>query len=287
MTTGHRIALISDTTCDIPRDLIAQYDILLVPQYVIWGNRAYNDLTEIDAPTFYERLSRDPLHPTTSRPTVPDYLTLVEQAKANGAEEVVVILVSEPLSGSVPSARLAKQEVDIPFHIVDSMSVSMGLGFQVLAAARARQQGASAQQMIDAAAHVRRRLRVMFTVDTLEFLRRGGRIGGAAALLGTALQIKPSLYVDHTTGTIQPGEKVRTRRKALAAIYDAVLGDVTPTDRLHVAVVHGAAPEEAEEMAQRIQAEHNPAELIVTHISPAIGVHAGPGVLGIGLYTEG
>lgn len=283
----HRVAIITDTTCDIPRDLIKRYDIHLVPQYVIWRNEVYNDLTEMDAPTFYHRLPRDSEMPKTSRPTVPDFLEQVEKAMAEGAEEVVVLLVSEKVSGSVPSARVAKPESPIPFHIVDTMAASMGLGWQVLAAARAREDGADSVEAIIAAAQaVRDHLKITFTVDTLEYLHKNGRIGGAAALIGTALQLKPALYMDPQTGTIMPGEKTRTRKKALKAIYDEFFADIDPTQRLHVSVAHGAARDEAEELFEKIKANQSPVEMIFTHLSPAIGVHSGPGVISIAGYTE-
>ncbi len=285
--SDYRVAIITDTTCDIPRDLIKKYNIHMVPQYVIWRNEVYNDLTEMDAPTFYHRLPRDSEMPKTSRPTVPDYLDLVKKAMNEGAEEVAVILVSEKVSGSVPSAHVAKPESPIPFHIYDSGATSMGLGWQVLAAARAREEGAdTAEALIEVAKKVRQTLKINFTVDTLEYLHKNGRIGGAAALIGTALQLKPSLYMDPETGTIMPGEKTRTRRKALKAIYDEFFKDMDPARRLHVAVAHGAALEEAEELIEKIKTHQNPVETILTHLSPAIGVHAGPGGICITGYTE-
>jgi len=287
MPRNKRVALITDTTCDIPRDIVKQYGILMVPQYVIWRSEEYNDLTEIDAATFYHRLPRDSEHPKTSRPTVPDYLNCIDQAIQDGAEEAVVIVVSEQLSGSVASGRLAQQESRIPFHLEDAKSVSMGLGWQVLAAARVRDQGGGVEEMLEAARAVRKHLRAIFTVNTLEYLHRGGRIGGAAKWVGTALDLKPSLYVDHESGTIQPGERIRTRKKALNAIYDKFFEGYERGQRMRVAVAHGACLEEAEGLLNRIQAEWNPVDLILTHASPAIGVHGGPGILGLCGYVEG
>ncbi|NDJ54190.1 MAG: DegV family protein [Chloroflexi bacterium] len=280
----HKIGLITDSTCDIPQELIATYRILRMPQYVVWGEDEYNDLIDIDPPTFYRRLPEDPLHPTTSRPTVPDIMKLVDKAKQEGAEEIVIIVVSDKLSGSYDASLQAQQEIDIPSYVIDSMSVSMGLGWQVLAAARAREDGASAEEMIQTAAQVRERTQVVFTVDTLEFLHRGGRIGGAAKWIGTALQLKPSLYVDHSLGEVAAGQRIRTRKKAIRSMIESFFGGYRDDKPQHVSVAHGGSPEDAIELAQTIKGRFAPEELYITHVSPAIGVHAGPGVLSIAGY---
>ncbi|MGF1504192.1 MAG: DegV family protein [Chloroflexi bacterium] len=281
-------AIITDSTCDLPQALLAEHTIYVVPQYVIWGDEELNDLTDITAEIFFERLQTDPVAPKTSRPTPQDFLTLIEQARQAGAEEIVTILVSDKLSGSVGSARIVQQEVDIPFHIVDSKAVSAALGFQVLAAARARAQGADTQGIITAAEEARRTMRMFFTVDTLDYLHRGGRIGAAQRWIGTALNIKPALYVDIEKGEVAPGERTRTRKRAIEHLYQSFFEGIPSGSTLHVAVVHAVVDDEAQALAERIRTEHNPAELLVTSITPAIGVHAGPGVLGVGgFYTQG
>ncbi len=283
----HRIALITDTTCDVPQDLVDQYDIGLAPQILIWGTEEYKDRIEIDAATFYARLPNDPNHPSSSQPIPPYFVELLEQSKAKGAEEAVIITLSTQLSKTVDSARQAAEQVDMPVHVLDSRSVSMGLGFQVLAAARAREAGGDAQAMLDAANKARETMAVNFTPETLEYLHRGGRIGGASKLVGTALQLKPQLYVDHKgTGRIEAGERTRTRKKALSRLYELFFEQMDSSKPLRVAIVHINEEDIANQFAEQIQAEHSPVELLVTSVGPVVGVHGGPGTVGLCGYYE-
>ncbi len=284
MVANQRIALITDSTCDLPQELLKQYNILVVPQYVIFGTEELNDLTQIDPAGFYKRLRTDPHHPKTSRPTVPDFMELIEKAQEEGAEEVVTVLVSDKLSGSVGTAHQVQQEVAIPFHIYDSRTVSASLGFQVLAAARAREAGANAAGIIAAADVIRRRSRMWFTVDTLEYLHKGGRIGGAARWFGSALQIKPALTIDQDSGEVGAGERTRTRTRALQYLSTAIFEGLEGDGPLHVGIVHGDTEKEAHEFADLIREKYHPETLFIEPITPAIGVHGGPGVIGVGAY---
>lgn len=281
----NKIALITDSTCDIPPDLRQRHNIYVAPLYVLWGTEQFRDGVDITPEQFYARLARDPVHPATSQPTPQDFAALVQQAQAQGAEEAVIITISDRLSGTLDSARQAQGLVDIPLHTYDSRSTSMGLGWQVLAAARARDAGADAAGMIEAADRVRRKVAVIFTVDTLEYLHRGGRIGAAAKLLGTALQLKPQLILDAESGIVEPGARVRTRKKALESVYEAFFERVDASQPLHVTVLHIAARQEAEEIAERIQREHTVAEITLGDTSPVLGTHAGPGTVGIAGYS--
>ncbi|HEC24211.1 MAG TPA: DegV family protein [Chloroflexi bacterium] len=282
----HRIALLTDSTCDIPPDYVKQYDIFVVSQYVIWGTEELRDMIDIDPRSFYERLVKEPVSPKTSQPVVSDFVRTLERARDEGAEEAVIIVISNQLSGTILSARQAKEMVDIPVHVVDSLSTSMGLGWQVLAAARAREAGGDAQAMIAAADKTRQTMQVIFSVDTLEYLHRGGRIGGAAKLVGTALQLKPQLYVDHATGRVEPGERTRTRKKALKRVYEVFFENMDTSKPMHIAVLHSAAEEEATGIYERIREEYEPVELLMGNVTPVIGTHTGPGAIGIVGYYE-
>lgn len=285
MNGSKGIAILSDSTCDLPADLIQAYSIFLVPQYVIFGTEELSDLRDIDAPGFYARLATDPNHPKTSRPTVQDFFEQVAAIKAAGYDEVVAVVVSDKLSGTVGSVTAAMPDIDIPFHLYDSRSVSLGLGWQLLAAARARDEGADASGIIAAADQVRQRLEVMFTVDTLEYLHRGGRIGGAARWFGTALQIKPALGIDHETGEVVAGERTRTRARALEYIADEISQRlVKRAGPARVAVMHGGAEADARSLMARLEGLLQPVETLFSHITPAIGVHGGPGVVGVAAY---
>jgi DegV family protein with EDD domain len=285
--SGQPLALITDSTCDIPSSYLEQYQIYVAPQYVIWGTESYRDMVDMSPEAFYARLAQDDVHPKSSQPVVKDFLHCLEQAREAGAQEAVIITISNQLSGTVRSAQQAAELVEMPVHVVDSYSASMGLGWQVLAAARAREAGGGAQEMVEAAAKVKHTIQVTFSVNTLEYLHRGGRIGGAARLVGTALQIKPQLYVDHSTGRVEPGERTRTRKKALERAYQVLHSQMNWQKVVRVAVVHCAAEEEALAMCERIKQELQPVELIVTPVSAVIGTHVGPGAIGlIGYYED-
>jgi DegV family protein with EDD domain len=283
---SHRIALITDSTCDIPANLLEQYEITFASQYLIWGREEYRDQVDILPEEFYERLKADPDLPSSSQPTESDFLELIDRAKRQGAEEVVIITISSQMSGTVESARQAAEKADIPVHVVDSLSGGTGLGLQVLAAARAREEGGDAQAMITAADRARKTMQFIFFVDTLDNLYKGGRIGGAARLIGTALNLKPVLYVDHEVGQVESAEKTRTRKKALERIYELFFEKIDITRPLHIAVVHSGVPELANNLAARIREVYQPVELLVTVISPVMGTHIGPGAVGISGYCE-
>jgi DegV family protein with EDD domain len=281
--TNHRIAIITDSTSDLPVDLVREHDIHVIPLYVLWGGEQLRDGVDIDHATFYGRLPTDPAHPTTSQPTPADFVNVMESIDA---DEFVAICISEKLSGTIASVNAAKSMLDKPLHVVDSASVSMGLGWQVLAAARARDQGGSVQEIIAAAEEVRSKLEVVFTVETLEFLHRGGRIGGAARLLGTALQLKPLLTIRTSAGVVESLDKVRTRKRSLARILEHISENVDTSRPVHAAVIHAEAEAEAEALLQDLRSRLGNAELVIAHITPVVGTHGGPGCIGIAAYAE-
>ena len=277
------IAIMTDSTCDIPLDLLEEHHISVVPLYVVWGDEELLDGKDIDNAGFYARLPRDPVHPKTSQPTPADFVHAIEKLDA---DEVVVIALSAALSGTCDSALQARENLDVPVHVFDSRSLSMGLGWQVLAAARERERGVSFEDILMAAGQVRDRLSVLLTVDTLEYLHRGGRIGGAAKLLGSVVQIKPVLEVDHDTGVLEVAGKVRTRRRALQEIVDETFRRLDGSEPMRVGVLHGAAPEDARFLVEKVRERSDPRELVTTQITPVLGVHGGPGVVGIAAYNE-
>jgi DegV family protein with EDD domain len=250
---------------------------------MVWGMEELRDGIDIDNVTFYSRLPQDPVHPKTSQPTPHDFVKVIENIDA---DEIVIITLSSQLSGTYESACMARDKVDVPVHVFDSRSVSMGLGFEVLAAARAREQGGDAEAMLAAAERVRQGLSVLFTVDTLDYLHKGGRIGGAARLMGTALQLKPMLAIDNETGLVDAVERIRTRKKALRRVLEATFERVDPSKPMRVGVYHGAALDDAQAFYDEIKAEFNPVELLIGEITPVLGVHGGPGIVGIGAHNE-
>ena len=282
----HKIALITDSTCDLPQALREQYAINVLPLTVIWGNEQLRDGVDIQPEAFYERLVSDPTYPTTSQPTPQDFLDIYERMQRQGAQEIVVITISSAMSGTYESAKVAAPIIDMPVHVVDSKSNSMSLGWQVLAAARVREAGGDAAAMIAAADTARKTMVYIITLDTLEYLHKGGRIGGASAFIGTLLNFKPQIFVNHETGMVEAGRRARTRQKALQALYDDFFAQLDTGKPMRIAVLHNAALPEAEALAARVQVEFAPRELVISIVSPVLGVHTGPRALALCGYTE-
>jgi DegV family protein with EDD domain len=283
----HKIALITDSTSDISAELIEQYDITVVPLYVLWGDEQLTDGEDITSRAFYERLPKDDTHPTTSQPTPMDFKTALEKVMEAGAQEAVIVTISSALSGTYSSAMQAHTMVDIPVHVVDSKTTSMGLGWQVIAGARAREDGADAEGMVAAINKARENMTVVLYVDTLEYLHKGGRIGGAAKLVGTALNLKPQLYVDHEKGTVEAGARTRTKKKAHAALYKSFFEEMDTSKKMYIGVMNGNAEGDAQEFVEKIKKEYDNVELMTSMVSPVIGVHTGPGAIAIcGYYDE-
>lgn len=284
--SNHKIALITDSTCDLPPAQREQYAIHVVPLSIIWGDEQLRDGIDIRPEEFYARLVADPTYPTTSQPTPQNFLHAYRQAQQDGAQEIVVITISSAMSGTLESARLAATMIDIPVHLVDSRSNSMGLGWQVLAAARAREAGGDAAAMVAAADAARQSMVYIVVLDTLEYLRKGGRIGGASAFIGTLLNFKPQVWVNHKTGIVEAGRRTRTRQKALQTLHDDFFAQLDTRQKMRIAVLHNAALPEAEALAARVQNEFAPVELIITIVSPVLGVHTGPRAIALCGHTE-
>ena len=282
----NNIALLTDSTCDIPREFLDKFDIKVVPLTIIWGGEQFQDGVNLTAKDFYKRLESDPSLPTTSQPTPQQMVQAYDEAKAKGAEEVLIITISSAMSGTHESAKAASEMVDIPVKVLDSKANSMSLGWQVLAAARARENGGDLQAMIDAADKARHSMVFIITLDTLEYLHKGGRIGGASHFIGNLLNLKPQISVDHNSGEVAGGRRSRTRKKALNDLFVDFFDQVDREKPLRIAVLHNATLEEAEVLVEKIKTEIDPEEIIISIVSPVLGVHTGPRALAICGYTE-
>ncbi len=282
----HQIALITDSTCDVPRTLIEQYDITVVPLHVIWGDETFRDCVDMEPRAFYRRLTEDPEYPTTSHPTPEGFLATYEKAVEAGAEEIVVVSISSELSGAFQSANQAGTMIDHPVHVFDSKQTTMGLGWQVLAAARARESGGDASAMLQAAEGARQTVALYVSLDTMEYLYKGGRIGGATRLIGSLLNVKPLVYVDHDSGKVEAAGRVRTRKRGLSTLYDRFFEQLDTESTMHIAIMHGDAPRDAERIAERIERDYAPAELLIDITGPVLGVHTGPRAIALCGYAE-
>ena len=282
----HPIALITDTTCDIPSHLIERYDITVVPLHVIWEEETFRDRVDLEPKAFYRRLTEDSEYPTTAHPTPDGFLATYRAVLQQGVEEIVVITLSSELSGAFEAASQAGTMLDAPVHVFDSKGTTMSLGWQVVAAARAREQGGGADVLLQAAEEVRKHVALYVSLDTLEYLHKGGRIGGAAKFIGSLLNIKPLVYVDHETGRVEAAGQVRTRKRGLNTLYTRFFEQLDTDRPMHIAVMHGDAPHDAERIAERIEEEYQPAELLIDITGPVLGVHTGPGAIALCGYSE-
>ena len=272
-------AIVTDSTAYIPQDLIDKFDIKVAPQVLIWGETSYLDGVDIQPEEFYQRLQESDVHPTTSQATVASFHSIFEPIVAQGTP-ILTIVISEKLSGTLQSAKQAKEMFpDATIALIDSRSTAMAMGFQVLAVARARQSGASFEEAIEIARRAREHTGVFFVVDTLEYLHRGGRIGGASKLFGTALNIKPLLHIDD--GRVESFEKVRTKSKAIDRMLEVVEEKLKGQGIVRIAALHVAAESEAAEVLEKAKERFHPSEAMIAVVSPVVGNHAGPGTVGI------
>jgi DegV family protein with EDD domain len=273
-----RVAVVTDSTAYLPADMIERHGLTVVPLQVVVGGRSLAEGVEVTSDEVAQAL-REWTPVTTSRPSPQ---TLADTYRSLGVPEVVSVHLSADLSGTADAARLAARQVageGIAVTVVDSRSLGMGLGYVAIAAARAALDGADA----DGAARVARRLApevsIWLYVDTLEYLRRGGRIGAAAAAVGSALSVKPLLQL--ADGRIEPLERVRTTSRALARLEELAVREARERE-VDVAVQHLAAPERAREVAERLRARLPRARTMhVGEVGAVVGAHVGPGMLGV------
>jgi DegV family protein with EDD domain len=281
-----RIALVTDSTCDIPAGWIEQYEIGVVPLTIIFDSQAYLDGVEMPAAEFYQRLCEGNHHPTTSQPSPAAFFKAYRQAAEHGAEQILVITISSAMSGTIESARRAAQEFNLPVTIQDGKNNSMGLGWQLIAAARARENGGGLEAMQAAARRVQEDIVYYVSLDTIEYLSRGGRISEAARFINSILHIKPLIYVRPDTGTVGASFPSRSRKSAMEDLYKEFFKHINPARPLHITVLHNAALPEAQALAERVQHDYSPQELFISIVSPVLGVHTGPRAIALCGYNE-
>lgn len=276
-----KIAVVTDSTTYMPPDLVTKYNISVAPQVLIWGDQTYRDGVDIESREFFTRLKTAKVMPSTSQVAVVSFQEIFQNFVEKDYE-VLALLVSSKLSGTIPSAMQARElmgSAGEKVHVVDSQSVAMALGFQVLAVARALEDGASLQDAIALAEKSYQYTGVFFAVDTLEFLHRGGRIGGAQRFLGTMLNMKPILAIQD--GRVEGIERIRTKAKAQDRVLELTIEKVAGRTPVHLATLHANAAEDAKALLARAEAALHPTESVFTEVSPTVGTHAGPGTVGL------
>ncbi|HDQ71427.1 MAG TPA: DegV family protein [Chloroflexi bacterium] len=280
----HQIQVVTDSTAYIPEEALNGLDIPTIPLWLIWGEERFRDRVDIDPDTFYRRLPGSDVFPTTSQPSAGEFERFFKEA-GQGVDAILGIFISSKLSGTVANAQVAQGRIsDCEVRVLDSFSTSAGLSFVVLAAARAAAEGKSLDDVIQVAQHVRDQTHLLFVVDTLEYLHRGGRIGGAKRLLGTALNIKPILHLE--AGAIEPVEQVRTKRRAIGRLLDIVEERLDGKQMAEAAVLDVDASKEGDALAAQVRERFNVSPVYRTTVSPVIGAHVGPGTVGIAFHPE-
>ena len=275
------IKIVTDSTCDLPQDLLQKFGIKLVPLYINFGDQGYLDGEELTRQEFYQRLPEcDPL-PTTATPGVDAFKQVYEDLADSGASEILSIHISISLSATVAVARTAANETKkVPVTVLDSQQLSLGTGFLVLSAAKAAAEGKSMDEIVSMLNEQTSRTYVIAALDTLEYLKRSGRMNAVVARLGSVLKIKPILIMHDGEPT---GERVRTRERALARLIEFI-SELGPLEQL--ALVHTNAAQEAKELFQR--SKHlfaNQEEPLSVDVTPVLGTNIGPGVVGFACIT--
>jgi len=279
-----KLAIVTDSSPNIPDQIIKELGIHVVPLTVIWGEESYYDGVDITVTDFYKRLETAKVMPSTSQPSVADFEVLFRSLYQDGYE-ILAILLTEDLSGTISSATQAKKMLpEASIEIVNSRTLAMAHGFHVLAAARAANSGASLAECKRIAEDARDRSGVVFVLDTLEFLHRGGRIGGAKRFVGTLLNVKPILAIED--GVIITLDQVRTQKKALETIVDIIVERTQDHKTIRLATLHANNPETAQfildEAVKRLSLE----EKVFSELSPVLGTHAGPGAVGLAYLVD-
>ncbi len=279
-----KVAIVTDSTAYIPQNLVEQFNISVAPQILIWGEETFEDGIDIQPDEFYERLKTAKVMPTSSQVTVTSFHDIFTKLAGEGYE-ILAVLLSDQLSGTIDSATQARGSFpNTNIEIIDSETVAMALGFQVLAAARVASQGGDLLECKEIAERAKDKTGVIFAVDTLEFLHRGGRIGGGSRYLGAALNIKPILEV--TGGRVESVERVRTRKKSLQRILDMVEERVAGSEVIRLATLHANVSDEAGDLLEQANRRIKSVESIFSTISPVVGTHAGPGTIGLAYMVD-
>ncbi len=276
------VKIVTDSTADLPVLLAQELGITVVPVYVRFGQKVYRDRVDISETEFYQKLVESPVHPTTSQPSPADFADVYKKLSRE-ADEIVSIQVTSKLSGTYNSALQGRElaEMGHPIEVVDSLSISMGLGLIAIAAAKAAIAGESLQAVMEEIRQCIPCIRLLGVFDTLKYLLLGGRIGKAKALLGSVLNVKPLLTM--RDGELLPAGLARTRSKGIDRLFDLVKNALNIQE---LAIVHSTTPDEAGSLKERIASIFDRERIHIARLGPALGVHGGPGALILALMEK-
>lgn len=273
------IKLIGDSTCNLPDEIVARYDIRIAPVAIQFGNESYEENINIDRATFYAKVEEMGIIPTTSQPTPAWFERHYRELTAAGHSVLAITITSEH-SGTYNSAIMAKSLVpEANVEVFDSRGISMTTGYQILEAARMIENGATMESVLARLAEIRDRSYFYFTPATLKYLQMSGRVSTLKGAIGALLSVKP--VVSLSDGRLEAGESIRTRGKALDRIFTLLKENVGTSEPANLAVIHAAAPEEAQALEERVRSEFNVNELFNLEIPASLAVHGGPGIIAV------
>ncbi|NPV09052.1 MAG: DegV family protein [Anaerolineae bacterium] len=276
------IRIVTDSTANVPTAVVERYGIEVVPLRVIFPDITYRDQVDITAEEFYRLLPHCETLPTTSQPPASEFEDAFRRLSQDGSQ-VIAILISSKLSGTVASATAAQRALpDLPVTVFDSWTTSALQAFMVEHAAEKAAQGATMQEVVQDLEVLKARSQILFTIETFRYLQKGGRIGNASALAASVLRIQPILTLNQ--GVVDVWGKVRGKRRALQVMMETARERGGTGEGLRVAVVHASAPDVAAEMADDVTRQLQCPRPELMQISPVIGTHVGPGAIGLGYY---
>lgn len=277
-----KIGIITDSTCDLSNEYLSEKNIKLLPTRIIYTYGEFLDRVEIEPREVYENFERE--IPKTSMPSPDDFFKAVDALKSEGATHIIAILVSSGLSGTFNMASAASHEVhDIPIKVIDSKSLSLGLGYLVMDAVEAVEQGKSYEEVISLIETRVNATNVYFALETLKYLRNGGRIGYVEGTIAEMLSIKPIIRIEHSDGKYRTHKKARGMKRAIEALKEVM--NSFDAEKVRITVVHGDLPDKEEEMMAHVKTKSNVASYQSVQTCPVLGVHTGPGLIGFVLQV--
>ncbi len=273
------VKIVTDSTADLSKEQIEKYSINVIPLQVTFGTESYSDGVDLSPEEFYQKLTSGTELPKTTQPSPELFRQTYEQSAADD-DIIISAHISGKLSGTLNSAELASKMVESKVVLVDTKTASQGVGRSVLVAAEAAQRGLELDRIMEAVNKSIVQTFSVFAVDTLEFLQRNGRIGKAASMLGSLLQIRPILYAD-SEGMVAPYDKVRGRSQVIPSLVKAALKNVSPDQPINLSVVHTGTEDSAQKLLKELKNHYQIEDLHVGMVGPAIGAHIGPGAVGL------
>jgi len=275
------VRIVTDSTCDLPKEIVEEYDIQVVPLTVKLGNKSFRDYYDLSPLQFYEMLKTTNDFPTTSQPSVDEFLQTYK--KFGDQDDIISIHISLDMSKTAQSASVALQQLpDYKIHIIDSRTVCLGLGLIVLEAAKAVKDGADAKEVIKLIDELKSKVKIYFSVETLEYLQKGGRIGKAQGFLGTMLKIKPLLAV--VDGFVTPVERIRGAGKLINRMVEIIKDDAGQDKKIKASFVRGESEAQLSELISQLNNAVEVEELFRSYVGTVITSHAGPTAFAVGYY---